>query len=211
MFINPKVFKRLCQQAWKSQSLHIEHIQGEGETSWYMIRSNWWQLEVRSDFMTNVVKANLIEMIGDLPNVGECVLYGKGEDPQMEMEEIFFRNMVTSTKDYTERYFPTKIYVQSTEAMLVVMQEEKKKTKILVNSVFANLIDSMAIDKDKGETAPINAMSQESSTELRWINNVMAVQCYKRAPRYKKERLLLSFMEQEDMLYTFTIEEEIGQ
>jgi len=209
MFINPKVFKRICKKAWKNQSLHIEHIQGEGEASWYMIRSDYWQVEVRSEFMTNVVKANLIEMIGDLPSIGECVLYGKDTDPQMEIEEIFFRNMVASTQDYTERYFPTKIYMQSTEAMLVVMQEEKKKTKILVNSVFANLIDSMAIDRDKGETPPINAMAKESGAELRWINNVMAVQCYKRAPRYKKEKVLLSFLEKEDMIYTFTDEEEI--
>ena len=42
MFINPKVFKRLCQQAWKNQSLHIEHIE-RPEASWYMIRSDWWQ------------------------------------------------------------------------------------------------------------------------------------------------------------------------
>ena len=212
MFINPKVFKRLCQQAWKSQSLHIEHID-RPEASWYMIRSDWWQVEVRADFLTNIVKANLIEMIGDLPNVGECVLYGKDEDPQMEIEEIYFADLVEGAFSgrCKETYEPTKLLLHSMGANLTIMQEESSMRKTLINSVFMDLLDGTLIDTDKGECPVSKAMAIPEQKTILWANNVMALQCHQREPRYKKEAFIMKCLEREDMLYTFTIEEEIGQ
>lgn len=88
MIIKANLWKKLLKSAYDSTGLHLAMISQEpAEEVLLMRKDDDWIINVAMSEMPKEYKAELIRLVGDLPQVGEAILYHRGEKPQFEMEE----------------------------------------------------------------------------------------------------------------------------
>ena len=65
MFIKKSTLRRMLNAAYKTQGLYIDN-DGEG----YRIKGSYWDLWVKRDKLPKEYKADIVSLIGDLPEIG---------------------------------------------------------------------------------------------------------------------------------------------
>lgn len=205
MFIKDTVFKSLVKKAYKNEELDIER-QGD----MIAIRTGWWHLQCRESFLSNKAKASLIELIGDLPEVGKAMQYGDGCDPQLAMPyTIFYQDVFRLTDECTVEYKPTRVLLQGGETTYIMLQNAKKE-KALVDRVFIDLIDFAGIDEENGETVVnMNPLGEEDNSRLIYYTNAMILVFHTHPVRYRKTKQILQLLEDTDCAWNLTEDERL--
>ena len=202
MFVNDNVLKRLIKNAWKGAGLHIEHTT-EG---WFAMSGFYWFIEVDNQMLSNKIKAQIVECIGELPAPGEGYLYIKGHDDQMEIPGTTYRNMMAQYDKLSDKTYEfTNVLIKAKNGNLQIL-EGLGLNKIMVPEWAADLIDEDAV-KD-GETKPGPAASDNKTPYIIWRNNVMAIAVFKRDVRYEGEREFLEAVEDVSLCWDFVEEED---
>ena len=83
MFTKSGELKKIMKASLKSCGLIVGNIQEH-----YLVCSDRWGLYVEQAFATNKFKAAIMELIGDLPERGECYRYTVGEKKEIRIEPV---------------------------------------------------------------------------------------------------------------------------
>ncbi|MBR4668416.1 MAG: hypothetical protein IKO76_06640 [Butyrivibrio sp.] len=200
MFVNEKVLKRLIKAAFKGMGLHIEHT-SEG---WLAMSGYMWNIEVDYQKLPNKIKAQIVELVGEIPSPGEGYLYLKGYSPQSEIPGMTYRNYMKEYDNPLRKYSFTNILIKTSENNLSVL-ESPDDDKIFVPEYIEDLIDENATEE--GELKPEPGASSPGSSFVIWRNNVMALAAHKRDPRYAGERQFLEAVEGQSLRWEFDDED----
>ena len=205
MFIKDSAFKSLVKKAYKNEELDIER-QGD----MIAIRTGWWHLQCRESFLSNKAKASLIELIGDLPEVGKAMQYGDGCRQQITMPYTIFDPYVSMLQDeLTVEYKPTRVLLQGGEITYIMLQNAEKE-KVLVDRVFIDLMDFAGIDEENGETVVnMNPLGGKDSSRMVYYTNAMILVFHTHPVRYRKTKQILQLLEDTDCVWNMTEEERL--
>jgi len=78
MFLKTGELKKIMKASLKRHGLIVGNIDGH-----YLVYSDNWGVYVEHAFATNKFKAAIMELIGDLPEAGECYLYTIDADKEI--------------------------------------------------------------------------------------------------------------------------------
>ena len=83
MFTKSGELKKIMKASLKSCGLIVGNIQEH-----YLVCSDRWGLYVEQAFATNKFKAAIMELIGDLPERGECYRYTVETKKEIRIEPV---------------------------------------------------------------------------------------------------------------------------
>lgn len=139
MFLNTPTAKKLFKRAFNSTCLIVSRP--DFETIY--IAGSKWQIEMEYETMPLKQKAQLIELLGDIPDVGKRILATKNEQ-QMEFEV---------GERLREYYMRAKTQVYQAPVVIArpyfdyqLFQEQDEKSFVAVDRELMSLIDIREID-----------------------------------------------------------------
>ena len=195
MFTETGSLKRLIKEAWKGAGLHIEHT-AEG---WLAMGGFWWELEIDDTQLSNKIKAQIVELIGELPERGEGYLYIKGHEPQSEIAGMTYHNRMAEYDKCSLTLRETNIIIKTENSTLSVL--EHGGIKILVPEWATDLLHG-EVDPD-GETLPEDGRFDERNRYVIWRNDKMALAVWTREPRYAGEHNFLEAVQDCSLAWDF--------
>lgn len=199
MFIKKSAIKKLFKAAFNAGGLHVVN-DGDG----YRFKGGYWDLWIKHGYLPNVVKANAIELIGDLPEAGQAGLYDKfgcqtelpyteGPRELMEVEGPIFIDT-------------GMIVINKRKEVLRVMQNEESGKILLPYNHIMESISPLEIDFEGGESDVQGAFNPNSNILL-LKNNVSAFLTYARTETYEM-RAFKELMEKHNIYNLIHPEEE---
>lgn len=84
MFLKTGELKKIMKSSLKRHGLIVGNIKEH-----YLVYSDNWGLSIESAYASNKFKAAIMELIGDLPEPGECYLYEIGADKEITAQSEF--------------------------------------------------------------------------------------------------------------------------
>lgn len=84
MFLKTSELKKVMKSAFKSRGLTVGNIQGQ-----YLVYCDFWGVCVNAVYAPNKFKAAIMELIGDLPEDGECCRYSISRNKEVEQERVY--------------------------------------------------------------------------------------------------------------------------
>lgn len=171
MFIKKSTLRRMLNTAYKTQGLYIDN-DGEG----YRIKGSYWDLWVKRDKLPKEYKADIVSLIGDLPEIGSGGSYTK-DGIQQEMPG-------ESPRDIAEKegglYIDTGVIVVSPRGeILRLLQSPKDCETMFIYNYIAEGISNSIVDSENGETQA-EGMYNPYDNMLMLKNNVMVFVTYAR-------------------------------
>lgn len=143
MFINIKILKQLMKEAHKS-GLTIGQTEDENHLS-----GKSWTADIKKRWMPKQIMAQIIELAGELPDVGNEKLYYRinGEDCSEDIGEI-------SEEEKEE----LNAMAEVTDLILIDVFKTKNRLLqtnqriLVVNNVFVEIADPWSVDAEKEST-----------------------------------------------------------
>lgn len=121
MFTETKILKKLIKNAYKGSGLHVEHT----DKGWLAISGWWWRLEIGYLELSNEIKAQLVECIGEIPEPGEAYLYIKGTDPQSEIPGTTYINLLEKWTQCQTQYSITNVVLRTADDFVECCREDQ--------------------------------------------------------------------------------------
>lgn len=185
MFIKNSEFKKLLKDAYKYHELNV----GRTNNGVFVVESPSWHMEVMEEYMTNEVKALLVELIGDLPAAGQAMSFRETQEmPQNMMLDCLYENLWNKIMEpeWIEME-QTRVYLQ-TDGTLCNLLQPKKLTSdnTWIPVAYLNTVDKRRCDEEENFNGPIANVN-----DVMWWSEEMAFRCKSKAPRFKGERELL--------------------
>lgn len=163
MFINKTVFKKLLKEAYNSNCLKIGNVYGG-----IVIYAGCWAIQCREGRMPNWFKAIVIELIGEFPDEGIVMKYGKGGLPQQtfaENEEYDLRALYRAAKT---PYTVTPMVFDHGCAALRFMQNNETKEIVALSEGLYRMIDFSNTETD--ESCPVGPSCDQHGHGFFWMN-----------------------------------------
>lgn len=198
MFTDTTILKTLIKRAWKGSGLHIEHT----EDGWLAVGGLWWQFEIDDQEISNKIKAQIVELVGDLPELGQALVYYKKGDPQTEIPGTTFKNLMADWARREKEYQISNVILRTANDYSAVL--EGKDDNILVPGWAANLVQG---EVDADETLPVIAKGAEGRCNVIWANNKMALMVICGSTDYAGEKAFLEAVKGVDLTWEFVMEE----
>ena len=198
MFTDTQILKTLIKGAWKGSGLHIEHTEG----GWLAVGGLWWQFEIDDQEISNKIKAQIVELVGDLPEPGQALVYYKKGDPQTEIPGTTYKNLLADWARREKEYRISNVILRTANDYSAVL--EGSDDNILVPGWAANLVQG---EVDADETLPVIAKGVEGRCNVIWANNKMALMVIWGSTDYAGEKAFLEAVKGVDLTWEFVREE----
>lgn len=170
MFIDYTILKKLMKIAYKEDGLTVTNGLN------VIIMSYNWGISVNRDYLTKEAKGPLIEIIGDLPEVGTAVTYHKdGDKQQTQLENIGIIQAYAEQDETGYIYKPLQVNILWNKNEYVVFEKNEDTDKVVANSIYLKLVNLMNIDDRNGETLPGDWFRTRNYINIE--NNVMKLWC----------------------------------
>ena len=173
MFLSPSTLNRMMKQAYKS-GLTVART----EEDWLHIAGNYWEADIKKEFIPKRTLGDLIALVGELPQPGERFKATK-EGNQMEIEmplEINtepFKGCSTLTE--------TDVLLIGTAGTIQrLLQDEDTGNIYVINNVFSVLVNNGVVMEDKGEYRVGDPLFNPAYGLL-WKNNVCELRTHFRS------------------------------
>ena len=183
MFFKMTVLKRLMKKAYKGPGLTVGRNRiGEDMSGIYLSGGYWiiWHRDDEKHKMPKELKAAIIELCGELPLLGEQFKVNEGGSQyEIEIPEVYNIPKIFGT--CRNWYEVTKLMCKQSDVTIRFLQNESKNVEA-INEVFIDLINTNAVEPERGECMPYGPVAKEEKPRaLYWGNNV----CYLMVcPRY---------------------------
>ena len=162
MIVKPKVLTKLMMQAYKGCGLRIE-VGG----TWTMISGGYWTFYVRPMAMSNIVKAKIVELLGDMPKPGTAITIYEKEEPQTAL----------CLECDPDTVFPKDTQCIETYILLQHLEKEYRviegpgSMRLLCNRVLTDMItEPTEAEAQKGESSMDGPWTD--GRWIRWDNNM---------------------------------------
>ena len=171
MFIKKSTLKRMLNVAYKTKGLYIDN-DGEG----YRMKGSYWDLWVKRDKLPKEYKADIVGLIGDLPEIGSGGSYTK-DGIQQEMPGESPRYIAEKEG---RLYIDTGVIVISPRGeILRLLQSPNACETMFIYNYIAEGISNSIVDSENGETQA-EGMYNPFDNMLTLKNNVMSFVTYAR-------------------------------
>ncbi len=139
------------------------------------------------------------------------MLYGKGCEPQEAMlQTVIDFNMSAIHNMLADTYEPTRVMLMRAENNYIMLQNRNTLEKVLVNSVFIDILDIKGIAEELGETQVNKApLGCKDAKMLVYYNNVMDFHFYRHPVRYKKTKEIIDLLAAQDCAWDMIPEERL--
>lgn len=166
MYLKSSLFKKMLKEAYKGYGLTVG-CSKEG----YYLAGTWWVAWFPESKIPKEVKGAVIELCGDLPEIGQTFRANKeGNQYEIGQEEIY--DLPRIYKECGHRYITTKVILERKNEMVRIIKDEKTNHVAAVKEIAINLIDNREIEE--GETQPIGPVGKEIPRLILWGNE----RCY---------------------------------
>lgn len=187
MFLKGTAFKKLIKEAYKEGRLRLKN-DGEGIT----ISGGYWSIWIVRELIPKERLANIIELTGQIPEVGEkfCVTAAGNQYEIYETEEI--SEMETAEKCDTKLNVTKVLFSEPSGVHVRVLQNIENKKIILINDKFVQMVDMRELDYKNGESG-IHGPEVGREVGVFWRSNIMTLRVMPRTD--EKGRELLEHLE----------------
>lgn len=173
MFLKLSKLKKLMKESYKTCGLWVGHraaVAGVCEESYY-ISGGWWLIDFHAEYMPKEVKAAVIELSGDLPEVGKLFVARNKEAPQYEFESPAFYAKEISQKP-SLKYEVTNLSEDTSTHSYRYLYCDIGPIRLVENSI-VELIDIGAVDTTTGECYPVGPYCEAEGDRrnIVWKNN----------------------------------------
>lgn len=179
MFFKMSKLEKLLKDSWQTGGLIVGHQKFDSKSGAYVIIGNWWKIWIRDIRMPKELKAAVIKLCGDLPELGDIFRSTKDLENQYELE-IGLENIPESFGKCTELLKKSHI-LWNWCGLKRILQTEDNKIVLLPEYVF-ELVDFKEIDRDTGEWEPEGpVINPNGSDYVCWGNAeciFKVVRCY---------------------------------
>lgn len=186
MFLNKAVFKRLLKESYNSNILRIGSANGG-----LVILGSHWKIWSREAVMPNWFKAVLIELIGEFPEEGTLLQYGKGEVPQQVFAQNLEFDIRTEYMAAKQPYTAVPLVAEYGCARIRFMQNNKTKEISLLSEELFSVVDFSNMEKD--ENRPAGPSADANNERFYWSNDACTLVIFGLRTHNKK---LLELMDQ---------------
>ena len=193
MFTDTAILKRLIKSAYKGSGLHVEHT----VDGWLAMSGFWWRLEIDYQQLNKKIKAQLVELIGEIPEPGEGYLYIKDTDPQSEVPGMTFDGLMDKWAKSDRQYEITNVILKTSQDNVAIL--ECGESKVLIPEWAADLTKG-EVDLD-GETLP--GPARPHGGYMIWANNKMALGIFIRGTQYAGEKEFVDAVRDVSLLWDF--------
>ena len=194
MFIKNSKFKKLLKDAYKNHTLNV----GRTEEGVFIIESPTWHMEVLEEFLTNEIKAMIVELVGDLPAAGQAFSYRETQEvPQTMMMDCLYENLwgMVQEQDWIEME-QTRIYLQTDNNLYHVLQSKSlSKDNVYMNTGYLAAVDKKACNDGEELHGPI----MNKRNKVLWYSDEMALVMMPKIPSFTGEQKLLDVTNGLDM------------
>lgn len=168
MFFKVNKLEKLLNNTWKNAGIIVGHISHDGKSGAYVLIGTSWKMWIRDNRIPKELKAAVIKLCGDLPELGETFKSMKDAGNQYELE-ITMENIPQSFYKCDTELEISHILWQW-NGLKRVLQSDNQQIVLLSEFVF-ELIDPKAVDRDAGEWEPEGpAMEQKNPQYVYWGN-----------------------------------------
>lgn len=203
MFFKQPVLKRMLKSAYKGAGLTVGHAaeSESGIPEGYYISSGWWVVWILAEKMPKEIKAAIIELCGDLPEVGEAFHAKKDAANQYEIEQKEIYNLPEGFMECGCNFRVTKLLGQQRDEKIRFIQEERTQRVTAVNEIFIDLINPNAADYENGETALVGPVARvQNPGSVYWGNNTCYLLVCTRYTNTEEEKEFWEFLEKTEIL-----------
>ncbi|MDD3416376.1 MAG: hypothetical protein PHY47_20630 [Lachnospiraceae bacterium] len=160
MFLNSNILKKLMKQAYK-RGLVIAQTEKR-----YYIAGGYWEMDVKKEFLPKTILAQIIELAGEVPDVGERFRATKdGNQIEFEMP------IEVDARGFENDIEITQLILISKGVHQRILQSPQTGDVKTVNNVFVEIADNTGIEKEKGEYRVEKPLYHDVKGIL-WANNV---------------------------------------
>ena len=143
-----------------------------------------------------------MELVGDLPEPGQALVYYKKGDPQTEIPGTTYKNLLADWARREKEYRISNVILRTANDYSAVL--EGRDDNILVPGWAANLVQG---EVDADETLPVIAKGAEGRCNVIWANNKMALMVICGSTDYAGEKAFLEAVKGVDLTWEFVREE----
>ena len=187
MFLKKTEFKKLIKDTYKTVGLTVGAILAPEDKKMYEFMGSYWKLFVLDEYFPKEAKAAVMELCGELPEIGECFTARNKVPLQYEMDLMTYEDIIDLVKKAGIEYKITHIVEEGIFANTRFLQESKG-TLIGINNRFIDAIDVTQIETEKGETMPDGPVTiSHESLCVFWHNNACVLQVYRRKPHEQED------------------------
>ena len=203
VFFKLNVLKKLFKDAYKGAGLTVGCMESKRGKAGYYISSGWWVMWFGIDEMPKEVKAAVIELSGELPEVGEVFKTVKDMGNQYEVRQEELYDLPSVFERCCCNFRITRLLLENREELLHVIQEEGRGYHVcVVREAIIKLINKVVIDRGNGECPPNGPRGIGPNTKLLvWGNET----CYLGAGVFdlshkEEDELFLKSMEKAEII-----------
>ena len=193
MFFKMSKLEKLLKNTWKNAGIIIGHMTFDDKSGAYVLIGISWKLWIRDNRMPKELKAAVIKLCGDLPELGEVFKAAKDMDNQYELE-ITMENIPESFHKCDATLEKSHI-LWDWYHLKRVLQSESLDVVLLSEFVF-ELIDLKAIDRDSGEWEPEGPVIDKKHPQyVYWGNGECIFKALRDYPNNEEEKAFFAYLE----------------
>lgn len=200
MFIANNKFKALLKEACKNGRLRI----GLDENNMYYIDGVIWHMEVPKEYLSNAIKAQIVELTGELPQAGEaytCSQTDKQELPLEALKEGTWEVYEDAKTGYVEE---TRVSVRTDGGVKKIFQGVGGDGAYMVPEEFTQCISTSSMDDGETMKSP-----KIISSRVYFAGNQMAIWHMIHLPKFAGEDIFLNTISNCDLDWIQADEERI--
>ncbi len=192
MFFKINKLEKLLKNTWKNAGIIIGHVPCDDKSGAYVLIGTSWKLWIRDIRMPKELKAAVIKLCGDLPELGEVFKSMKDMDNQYELE-ITMENIPQSFRKCDTRLEISHILWDWYSWKRVLQGDDQKI--VLLSEFVIDLIDLNAIDRDTGEWEPTGpVMDQKNPHYVYWGNGECIFKAARNYPNEEEEKAFFEYL-----------------
>ena len=200
MFIANSKFKALLKEAWKNGRLRI----GLDENNMYYIDGMIWHMEVPKEYLSNAIKAQIVELTGELPQAGEAYTCSETEKQELMLDVLIEETWKTYEDAQTDYVEETRVSARTDGGVKKIFQRVGGGGAYMISEAFAKCIDTSSMDE--GETMKSPKIIQN---QIFFAGNQMAIRHMVHLPTFKGEVDFLKAVSECDLDWIQADEERI--
>lgn len=167
MFLSQSILNSLMKKAYGSGLAAASSID-KTENEWIYLAGNYWEANIRKDYIPKKTLGNIISLTGELPKPGERFIATKSGNQMetalpMAIDEEGFGNDTLVVTDV--------ILVGTSGTAQRLLQDETTGQIYPVNNVFISIINNGIIEEERGEYA-VKEPFFNMYRGILWKNNV---------------------------------------
>ena len=167
MFLSQSILNSLMKKAYGS-GLVAASSMDKTENEWIYLAGNYWEANIRKDYIPKKTLGNIISLTGELPKPGERFIATKSGNQMetaltMAIDEDGFSNDTLVVTDV--------ILIGTSGTAQRLLQDETTGQIYPVNNVFISIINNGIIEEERGEYA-VKEPFFNMHRGILWKNNV---------------------------------------